>query len=559
MVNILLYIFLSFHFLNIYALNLKDIDFNKYEKIFQKHTADEELKKILKNSMHIGVINISKKNRDAKNLLRKGSIFFKHNSLYESCYAFKDELDWRDGDLYIAVYDQFGNCYSSLDKNLIWKNISKIETPTGNLLSDFISGNKSYKTLIYKYKNDFKISHIKILNKNNIKFILEVGFYPHNRRYKTKYIAKNIANYINNHGIKKGKFIINNRLLDFFDFNINISLYDNQGKCLADISNKELVGHNLINYKDENGTYYIKNIINSTKNKKGSGWTIHGEENSKKLIYSTKCFDKKSKKTFIVSTSYYTKSDLKHVKLYVKNIIRYIKKNGIKFTFSQFYENKKSLFLEGFRLRIYDLNGNCKVDNKEPNLINQNLLHYTDDDGNFIIQEIISNLKNENSTIISYKLNNQHMICYAHKIDVDAGKFIVSCDFSTESKSETLQLLINKASKILQNYNTTESFFRFNKKNSFLIGDIDIFVYKSDGTLLFNKKNKQDIFKNFINIKDNNNEKYIQKIVDNTLKNDIAWTQYYINNGTRIIFSKVVEKNNNKKYESFIVGGGYFL
>jgi cytochrome c len=83
-------------------------------------------------------------------------------------------------------------------------------------------------------------------------------------------VKKAIAFYKAN-GVEKTFAEINNKSGQFTKDDIYITVYDMSGKCLAHGFNSKMIGKNLIDLKDPDGTYFIRDRIELAK-KKGSGW-----------------------------------------------------------------------------------------------------------------------------------------------------------------------------------------------------------------------------------------------------------------------------------------------
>jgi signal transduction histidine kinase len=64
---------------------------------------------------------------------------------------------------------------------------------------------------------------------------------------------------------------VNAKLGRFRDRDLYVAIYDNTGRNVAHGANPKLIGKDLIDVKDEDGTPYVRQRIDIIKNK-GKGW-----------------------------------------------------------------------------------------------------------------------------------------------------------------------------------------------------------------------------------------------------------------------------------------------
>jgi cytochrome c len=83
-------------------------------------------------------------------------------------------------------------------------------------------------------------------------------------------VKKAIAN-IKASGQEKGFSDISDPKGKFIDRDLYIFVYDMSGKCVAHGFNKGMIGKELIDMKDSDGKYFVKERVEIAKSK-GSGW-----------------------------------------------------------------------------------------------------------------------------------------------------------------------------------------------------------------------------------------------------------------------------------------------
>jgi len=105
-------------------------------------------------------------------------------------------------------------------------------------------------------------------------------------------VKKAIA-YMKANGKEKAFAEINNSKGQFTDRDLYIFVYDLNGKCVAHGFNQKMIGKDLLEMKDSDGKYYVKERIEIVKTK-GSGWQDYKFTNplSKKLEAKTAFVEK---------------------------------------------------------------------------------------------------------------------------------------------------------------------------------------------------------------------------------------------------------------------------
>lgn len=84
-------------------------------------------------------------------------------------------------------------------------------------------------------------------------------------------LVRKAIDYIKANGREKAFAEFNNQNGQFKDRDLYIMVYDMKGMNLAHGANAKLIGKDLIQLRDANGTFIIKEFVETAKNK-GSGW-----------------------------------------------------------------------------------------------------------------------------------------------------------------------------------------------------------------------------------------------------------------------------------------------
>ena len=84
-------------------------------------------------------------------------------------------------------------------------------------------------------------------------------------------LVKNAIAYMKAHGSEKAFAEFGNKKGQFVDRDLYIFVYDLTGKCVAHGQNAKMVGNDLIDMKDPDGTYFVKERVEIARTK-GKGW-----------------------------------------------------------------------------------------------------------------------------------------------------------------------------------------------------------------------------------------------------------------------------------------------
>lgn len=106
-------------------------------------------------------------------------------------------------------------------------------------------------------------------------------------------MVKKAAAYIKANGKEKAFAEINNHKGKFTDKDLYITVYDLNGKCLAHGQNLKMVGKDMIELKDSDGKYFIKDRMEIAKTK-GKAWQDYKHTNplSKSIEHKSTYFEK---------------------------------------------------------------------------------------------------------------------------------------------------------------------------------------------------------------------------------------------------------------------------
>ncbi len=105
-----------------------------------------------------------------------------------------------------------------------------------------------------------------VLMAGNITFAAQFG-----TAAEAEALVKKAVQLVKTEGKEKAFVEINNPKGKFIDRDLYIFVYDMTGKCVAHGFNQKMIGKDLIEMKDKDGKYFVKERIEIAKTK-GKGW-----------------------------------------------------------------------------------------------------------------------------------------------------------------------------------------------------------------------------------------------------------------------------------------------
>ncbi len=495
------------------------------------------------------------RNAQMKQLVENAAKHLQKVPLEEALYDFIYNTIWRKGELYVFVYDENGNCLAQGDdSDLIWKSIGNLKSVSRvPLLQQMLNSSKGAR-VSYSWNNSYISAYVKTVEKDGKRYVLGAGFYPQNPKYTAKTLVQTAAAYFYSSGKDDTFALMSEHEGPFVKGDIYAWAMDFDGICVANSENPALMGQSVIDLTDDKNQPVNKNMIKIAK-EKGSGWVDYYSQGDSKRSYFLKVVDPKTKKAYLLIADYYPNETLQTVETFVNRAVSFLKANGAQVAFKEF-SNKVGQFIQGaLSIFVYDMQGNCVANGDLPSLVGQNLLRRRDQNGKFMVQEILRIANKYGRGFASYHVRNAFMLAYVVKVEIPDGKFVVVCEYAPDSKTKTVEAFVNKAIEYFKSHTRFEAFDKFSsRQGGFLQGDLSVFVYDQKGFRLVNGVRKHQIWRNFSKSTDQDGKPVVQDIITLAI-NGGGWYEYKLLNAIRRVYVQSVDKDN----ESFIIGSGYFM
>lgn len=508
-------------------------------------------------------IDVQKKLQEVKHLVDNAAEHLSNAKLELALRDFNYNRIWFKGDMSVFVLDDEGTFFASGDnQNLIWKDIDVLRNfgkKKTHIIEEMLYAGLKGSRISYPWDNGNKSSYVKVVEKDGQRFIVGSGFFPQNAQYRVKQLVKTAANFFHTQGSKSAFSLISDPKGSFVQGNIYVFACNLNGICVAHGHNPGLIGQNLINLKDSRNKYIIKNLIKIAKTKK-SGWLNYIWHNELKRTYVELVTDAKTKKQYFIAAGFYPNINDNTITSFVDKGIKHMQDVGPVQAFSDFTSLSSDYTVGSLQLYVYDLKGKCLANGNAPELVGQNLINKTDQDGKEIVKDMIELAKTKKNGFLFFRENNSQAVAYISRADMPKGKFIVGAQYYPESKEQSTKALVNHAVEYLSLNSAIDSFKEFSKPmGPFIRGDLSVFVYNSLGVRFVNGVNKKNLWRNFLRVEDQDGHTPVADMIGVAI-NGGGWVQYRTRNALRRVYVQAVNKEMpNGKTEILIVGSGYFL
>ena len=551
---------------NIFAIEKEDMS-NEIALQHRAMTEDklqEEEDKQAENEKFIDEFDIQHKQKEVQALLERGVEFCANNNLVTTCHAFTHTKDFIEGELYLFLLDTKGVVYAHGDQaDLLWKNLWDYRDSFGAyaIQSMIKTAQKGANWLTYTWSGAVKVSFVQKITIDDKEFIIGCGYYPHSKKYAAIGLVKGAVALFNQdvqlgRGVEgafsemgyplSNRFIYGDLYLYALDFN---------GIIRAQGDDPNLIGTDALHHKDAKGREMNKEIIDMLKRKKeGEGiWVEYVSKNVPKVAYAEKVKDEKGNEYFI-ACGYYPDSNRDLTIDLVRRAYQFMKGSGVSVASKEFTDKAIITYNWGdLYIFVYDMKGKCIAHGTNPALVGQNQFDEKDEDGRYVVREMIEQAK-AGGGWLDFKLKNSFQATYVEKIDMGVDTYVIGAAFFPVSKPETMALLVKSAIGFLQ-ASTEDQLFKdiVDRKGEFIRGDLYLFVCDLDGYCYAWGDDYQLIWKNILDWKDDDGKQFIKQMIDDSAHGPNHYV-YKFNKATRVDYVERVEKNGKK----FIIGSGFY-
>jgi signal transduction histidine kinase len=222
-----------------------------------------------------------------------------------------------------------------------------------------------------------------------------------------------------------------------------IFVYSAEGTCLFHPISPELVGKNLIGFKDMHGRPVIRLIseIGRRPERDASGWVFYlWEEGTQftplwKSSYIRKAVGPDGKIYIVGSGSYNIKIEKVFIQTTVNRAAELLKTKGKEAAFAEIRDSSSPLHILGTYVFVIDEKGYSLVDPAFPTHVGRNLHNFKGAEGRHVITEVLRKLEQADDAWVQYLWPKpgsalpSRKLLYVRKVKVDNETLYVGSDF----------------------------------------------------------------------------------------------------------------------------------
>jgi signal transduction histidine kinase len=229
----------------------------------------------------------------------------------------------------------------------------------------------------------------------------------------------------------------------WFNGNHYLFVYDIHGVCLFHPITPQLVGWNLLHFKDINGKPVVRWISDIGRHPEpdASGWLFYLWQAPTdltptwKMSYIRKAIGPGGKIYLVGSGLYHFKIEPIFVRRCVDRAAKLLKSQGERIAFARFRDRGSRFFFCNTYIYVMNDKGQCLVDPAFPHLEMRDLTICKDALGHHMVKEMLQRLKNHNTARVQYMIPRpgstlpSRKLAYLRKVKVNGHTLIVGADF----------------------------------------------------------------------------------------------------------------------------------
>lgn len=335
------------------------------------------------------------------------------------------------GDLYLYAIDMDGVMVANGERpGLVGVNIFDQGIAAGKLLDRAMINQlrESNSGLWFRsqHRGTLKLSFAKkVRDRQGKEYIIASGYYPYADRRAAVELVRRGFDSMKRQGKSVTVREINDTRTDSFRFgDLYLYIYDMNGVCVAHGARPDFVGLNQSNAQDEDGRYYIREIIE--KARLGGGWINFRMNNAVQVAYVEQVDIGSGR--YVIGTALFPVSKQETARLMLRGARGYLERMPEPVAIKEF-SNPKSRFVRGdLFIFVVDSTGICWVYGDNPQIVWRNLLNAKDDTGKQYVRLMINTARGGPGQV-TYTINGTKRSVFVEALQKGDNTFILGCGY----------------------------------------------------------------------------------------------------------------------------------
>jgi len=337
------------------------------------------------------------------------------------------------GDLYLFALDWNGLQVAHGDRpGLIGTNAIDYKDESGKFVNKEIIEQLTLKDrgiwVEYVSKGAPKRTYAeKVIDKSGKKYFIACGYYPETDRRRAVDMVKRGYTFMEKNGISAAATKFSSRKAKDFRYgDLWLFIYNYTGKCIAHGTNRDYMGINRYNVKDEDGRFFVREFIEKAKG--GGGWVDYKVKNSYRFVYVEPV--EVGAKNYVLGCGVFPISKPESMQLLVKGAAGNLRGLAREQAFAEFIKKGGSFVKGDLNVFAFDFSGICYAYGSDYSRIWRNMLEEKDENGRPFVKLIINTAK-EGSGIVVYKERGKEKTVYVMRVEKDGVSYAVGSGFFT--------------------------------------------------------------------------------------------------------------------------------
>lgn len=337
------------------------------------------------------------------------------------------------GDLYLYAVDFNGQMMANGDRpGLIGTNVFNVKDAEGKLVNQEII-NRLKKSpddegiwVEYVSKNAIKTTYAeRVEDLNGKQYFIACGYYPSATPDRAVDLVKDGYEFLKKHGLTAATQEFSSRQSDTFRYgDLYVVLWDMKGTVMAHGANLDSIGLNQWDLKDEDGKYYVREIIE--KANKGGGWVDFKMKNAFQSIYVERV--DLGSDNFVVGSGLYPISKHETALLLVRSAAGFLRNRTIEEAFNAFSDLNGKFIRGDLFIFVIGFDGIAKVWGDNYDLTWRNVLDVRDDNDKPYMQVFINTVK-QGAGRVTYRINGQDRVALLEMVEKDGMQYVVGTGY----------------------------------------------------------------------------------------------------------------------------------
>lgn len=265
----------------------------------------------------------------------------------------------------------------------------------------------------------------KVVDEKGNYYFIACGYYPDANRDAAMELVRKGYKFMKANGKTQAVDAFSDRQDNTFRYgDLYLYIYDLKGVCIAHGNNQDFIGRNQYDDQDEDGRYYVRDLIQKAKD--GGGWLDFKLKNSFQSNY-VEMIDLGIDK-FVIGSSLYPISKHETMELLAKSGAGYLVTEPTRKALHEFVR-KNSRFIRGdLGIFVFEASGICLADRDNYNVIWKNYMNVVDDDGKPYVKLFINTAKRGPGRV-TFKLHGAPAVAYVEAVEKDGISYIVGSSY----------------------------------------------------------------------------------------------------------------------------------